>query len=115
MLNTQSSDKWQRIGRHRKAGILVPLFSIYSKNSIGIGDAEDLKLIIDWAKKTGNSIVQLLPMNEMGLFFCPYDSLSSFALEPMYISLGRLSAAKRKSIQDKIKSIKRRFPTGRRP
>ena len=71
----------------RRAGVLAPLFSIYSRKSLGIGDFVDLKLLIEWASLSGNSIVQLLPMNELGSLFCPYDSLSSFALEPAHISL----------------------------
>ncbi len=71
----------------KRAGVLIPLFTVYSKDSYGIGDLGDLKLVIDWAKLTANSIVQLLPMNEVGPLFCPYDALSSFALEPAYICL----------------------------
>ena len=77
----------KEILNHRRAGVLIPLFSIYSKDSFGIGDFRDLKLAVDWVQKTGSSILQLLPMNEMGPVFCPYDSFSSFALEPVYISL----------------------------
>ena len=87
LLNTKSADKWKRVGIQKMAGILVPLFSLYSKNSFGIGDFSDLKLLIDFASLTGNSIIQLLPVNEVGSLFCPYDSLSSFALEPVYIGL----------------------------
>lgn len=68
----------------RMAGVVSPLFSIYSEHSSGVGDFEDLKLLVDWCKKTGISIIQLLPMNEVGSLFCPYDSISSFAIEPMY-------------------------------
>ncbi len=88
---------------HKRAGVLAPLFSIYSKKSIGIGDFSDLKLLIDWAKETGNSIVQLLPMNEVGSLFCPYDSLSSFALEHAYASIK----------SPKMDTLKRAFPAGR--
>ena len=69
--------------------MLAPLFSVYSKNSLGIADFADLKLLIDWCVLTGNSILQLLPMNEMGSLHCPYDALSSFALEPVYLSLDK--------------------------
>jgi 4-alpha-glucanotransferase len=69
----------------RRAGVLAPLFSIYSERSLGIGDLEDLKPLIDWASECGYSIIQLLPMNEVGPTFCPYDSMSSFALEPAYV------------------------------
>ena len=90
LLNTKSADKWKRIGIEKRAGILAPLFSIYSKDSFGIGDFSDLKLLVDFTSLIGNSIIQLLPVNEVGSLFCPYDSLSSFALEPAYINLHSL-------------------------
>ncbi|HNS33035.1 MAG TPA: 4-alpha-glucanotransferase [bacterium] len=78
-----------RAGDERRSGVLAPLFSIYSTDSRGIGDFEDLRLLVDWCKKTGNSIIQLLPLNEVGSNFCPYESISSFALEPVYAAVGR--------------------------
>src|SRR4030042_1185989 len=81
----------------RRAGILAPLFSLYSENSLGIGDFEDLKLLIDWSSKCGYSIIQLLPMNEVGSTFCPYDSISSFALEPVYARLKPSSLPKKRA------------------
>jgi 4-alpha-glucanotransferase len=84
---TIARDSWNTVGFKKRAGVLIPLFSVYSRDSFGIGDLGDLKLVIDWAKATGNSILQLLPMNEMGGLFCPYDAVSSFALEPAYIYL----------------------------
>ena len=83
----------------RRAGILAPLFSIYSEDSLGIGDFEDLKLLIDWSSKCGYSIIQLLPMNEVGPTFCPYDSISSFALEPVYARLKPSGPGKIRSSQ----------------
>jgi len=82
-----SKDSWTKIDFKKRAGVLIPLFTVHSKHSYGIGDLGDLKLVIDWAKSTANSIIQLLPMNEVGGFFCPYDAVSSFALEPAYICL----------------------------
>ena len=99
LCSISSQKKWRKIGTHKRAGILTPLFSVYSKDSSGIGDFSDLKLLIDLAKNTGNSIIQLLPMNEVGALFCPYDSLSSFAMEPMYIALG-----------GEAKDLKKKFP-----
>jgi 4-alpha-glucanotransferase len=93
---TISKDNWMNIGFKKRAGILIPLFTVYSKDSFGIGDLGDLKLIVDWAKSTANSIVQLLPMNEVGPLFCPYDALSSFALEPAYICLKDFYSLKEK-------------------
>ncbi|MCK9572640.1 MAG: 4-alpha-glucanotransferase, partial [Candidatus Omnitrophica bacterium] len=87
LTNLLSKEQWQRVSTHKRSGALVPLFSVYSKKSLGIGDSADLKLVVDWAKLTGNSILQLLPLNELGGFNCPYDSVSSFALEPAYLCL----------------------------
>jgi len=90
----------------KKAGILIPLFSVYSENSFGVGDFGDLRLVVNWIRDTGNSVCQFLPMNEMGLGFCPYDALSSFALEPLYISLFDLTLPKDKSVKRQIDNLK---------
>jgi 4-alpha-glucanotransferase len=113
LLKTPSGDKWKRIGTQRRAGVLVPLFSVYSKKSIGIGEFRDLKLLIDWVKLSGNSIIQFLPLNELGLLFCPYDSISSFAFEPAYISLEDIPGANKSPIKTRINQLKKEFPTGK--
>lgn len=100
-----SSANWQNIGFKNRAGVLIPLFTVYSKNSYGVGDLGDLKLVIDWAKSTGNAIIQLLPMNEAGPLFCPYDALSSFALEPAYISLKDFSEISGKKFKSSTKDV----------
>lgn len=92
--NTASSGHWERLGYKKRSGILAPLFSVFSRNSCGIGDFSDIKFLVDLANKTGNSIIQFLPLNETGPTFCPYDSLSSFALDPAYLSLTGMVAAK---------------------
>jgi len=112
LLKTLSKDKWKRIGDRRRAGVLAPLFSVYSKKSVGIGDFADLKILVDWCAKTGNSILQLLPMNEIGPTFCPYDAVSSFALEPSYIALEGMPVRTDRSIDKKIAGLRKRFPTG---
>ena len=108
-----SQDMWDRIGSQKRSGILAALFSLYSKDSAGIGDFADLKLLIDWAGRTRNSIIQLLPMNEVGSVFCPYDSLSAFALEPSYICLRNIPSSKSKYVQNEAEKIKKDFPNGR--
>lgn len=109
----QLADKaWSRIGRQKRAGILVPLFSVFSKESAGIGDIEDIKLLVDWCAASGNSILQLLPMNEVGPLFCPYDSLSSFALDPMYMRLEGVDGADTDEARASIVKLKEAFPPG---
>lgn len=112
LLNTASRDKWLKLGSGKRAGVLVPLFSVYSRDSLGIGDLSDLRLIIDWSERTGNSVVQLLPMNEMGGNFCPYDALSSFALEPAYLSLQSIPCRNKNSLKTKINELRNKFSPG---
>ncbi|MDD2679820.1 MAG: 4-alpha-glucanotransferase, partial [Candidatus Omnitrophica bacterium] len=91
----------------KRAGVLAPLFSVYAKNSFGVGDTGDLKALLDWALKTDNSIIQLLPLNDMAGIFCPYDALSGFALEPLYLSLFDLDLPKDKSIKRQIEALRK--------
>ncbi|MCI7274274.1 4-alpha-glucanotransferase [bacterium] len=72
-------------------GCVIPVFSLRSKNSFGIGDFADLKLFVRWAADTGLQAVQLLPVNDttrMGTWHdsYPYNSVSVFALHPLYLS-----------------------------
>jgi len=106
LLKTLSASKWNKIGLSKRAGVLVPLFSVFSEESSGIGDLNDLKLLADWTHAAGGSILQLLPLNEMGTLCCPYDALSSFALEPAYLSLVKLDPPLPQSL---IREIKNNF------
>ncbi len=111
LLNTVSAVKWQKIGLNKRAGICLPLFAVYSKDSLSIGDFKDLELVVDFCVKSGISIIQLLPMNELGPLFCPYDSLSSFALEPVYISVKNLSTDN--DFLERAENIRDFYPTGK--
>ncbi len=113
LANTNSKEKWAKIGAQKRSGVLVPLFSVFSSDSAGIGDFNDLQMLVDWCQKTNNSILQLLPMNDVGSAFCPYDSLSSFALEPLYLSIKLLAMIMKLDIEADIKKIKKRFPLTR--
>jgi 4-alpha-glucanotransferase len=76
-------------GRH--AGALVPLFSIPSRDSWGIGEIPDLPRLAQWLKEGGLDIVQLLPVNEMADGQnSPYSALSAMAIDPIYIALGEI-------------------------
>ena len=76
----------------RGAGSAIPVFSLRSEKSWGIGDFSDLKLYIEWAAATGQCIVQTLPINDTTITRTwrdsyPYSANSSFALNPMYLDL----------------------------
>jgi len=112
-LKSISAQQWARIGLRKRAGIATPLFSIYSKKSIGIGEFPDLKLLIDWCQAVGMSIIQLLPMNDVGFPFTPYDAQSGFALEPMYLSLDHLVEVKTELYAKDIESLRKKFSVQR--
>jgi 4-alpha-glucanotransferase len=80
------NNKW------KGAGVSIPVFSLRSKNSFGVGEFNDLKLLTDWAKKTGLRMIQLLPVNDTittktYVDSYPYSSISAFALHPLYLNL----------------------------
>ncbi|MDE5627665.1 MAG: 4-alpha-glucanotransferase, partial [Candidatus Amulumruptor sp.] len=74
----------------RGAGVAIPVFSLRSAEDFGVGDFTDIKLMADWAALTGQTIIQLLPVNDTSMTGTwtdsyPYNSISSFALHPLYI------------------------------
>lgn len=76
----------------RAAGVSIPVFSLRSEHSYGVGDFGDLKRMIDWAVATGMKLIQVLPVNDtttMGYWdnSCPYNIISSFALHPHYLDV----------------------------
>jgi 4-alpha-glucanotransferase len=68
-----------------------------------------LKLLADWCKKTGMSIIQLLPMNDTGDDFAPYNSVSSFALDPMYLSIYNLKNTDITKFEKDLLKLKKNF------
>lgn len=112
LLTTLSKKQWEKIGVKRRAGIAVALFSLYSSKSIGIGELPDLKFLVNWCALTGMSLIQLLPMNDVGFNFRPYDAQSMFALDPMYLSLHELEGVDSKLFANEIKKLQRLFPVG---
>ncbi len=72
----------------RHTGALVPLFSIPSTRSWGIGEIPDLPRFAAWLRRAGLDFVMLLPVNEMGDGQnSPYSALSAMAIDPLYIAL----------------------------
>jgi 4-alpha-glucanotransferase len=72
----------------RRAGVLVPLFSIPSSRSWGIGEIHDIAPMARWLASAGQRLVQLLPINEMPPGeTSPYSALSATAIDPQFISM----------------------------
>ncbi|HNV85544.1 MAG TPA: 4-alpha-glucanotransferase [Candidatus Omnitrophota bacterium] len=109
-LEMKAGRQWKRIGTRRRAGIATPLFSVYSAESVGIGELPDLKPLVDWTRSVGMSLIQLLPLNDVGFDFRPYDAQSNFALDPMYLSLGQLTGAEIGPFRKNIEALRKLFP-----
>jgi 4-alpha-glucanotransferase len=74
--------------RARRAGVLIPLFSISSTHSWGIGEIGDIVPITRWLAASAHTILQLLPINELPVAeTSPYSALSAMAIDPQFISL----------------------------
>lgn len=85
-------DFWSDIPGWKGAGTAIPVFSLRTKDSFGSGEFMDLKKLVDWAALTGQSVIQLLPINDTTMSRSwedsyPYNANSSFALHPQYISI----------------------------
>ena len=79
----------------KAAGVAIPVFSLRSEASYGVGDFGDLKRMIDWAEVTHQKIVQILPINDTTITHTwtdsyPYSSISIYAFHPMYVDLSQL-------------------------
>ncbi|HZC45359.1 MAG TPA: 4-alpha-glucanotransferase, partial [Candidatus Acidoferrum sp.] len=75
----------------RSAGILIPLFSIRTRDDLGRGEILSLAPMIDFALSMGHRMIQLLPLDETGPDeLSPYSAMSVMAIDPMYISISGL-------------------------
>lgn len=90
------------------AGVAIPVFSLRSKNSFGVGEFADIRLLVDWAKSAGLKLIQLLPINDTTSTFSwmdsyPYSAISAFALHPLYINLWQVAG---KEYEDQLNTLK---------
>ncbi|MCW3105952.1 MAG: 4-alpha-glucanotransferase, partial [Segetibacter sp.] len=92
----------------RGAGVAIPVFSLRSANSFGVGEFPDLKLLVDWAKQVGLKLVQLLPVNDTTATHSftdsyPYAAISAFALHPLYLHLPSIVNKENQSLLTSLK------------
>ena len=81
------------------AGTLIPVFSLRSKGSFGVGDFGDLKMMIDWVAETSQRVLQVLPINDTTSTHTwtdsyPYSAISIFALHPQFADFRQLPEIK---------------------
>ena len=87
----------------KAAGVVVPVFSLRSEHSYGVGDFGDLRRMVDWAVETGMKFIQTLPVCDTttdGHWHnsYPYNITSVFALHPHYIDLEAAGTLKSKTL-----------------
>ncbi len=85
-------------GLYRAAGVAMPVFSLRSEKSLGVGEFADLKPFGDWAKGVGLKVIQILPINDTTSSHdwtdsYPYSAISVFALHPLYLRIDDLGYA----------------------
>ncbi|AWO00263.1 4-alpha-glucanotransferase [Chitinophaga alhagiae] len=76
----------------KAAGVAVPVFSLRSESSCGVGEFNDIPLLADWVEATGQRVIQLLPVNDTTVNYSftdsyPYAVVSAFALHPVYVNV----------------------------
>ena len=90
-----------------QSGVAVPLFSLYSRQSIGIGEFLDLIPFARWAAFCNFNIIQLLPVNDTGAESSPYSARSAFALNPVFINVQSVEGSS--EYEDEIQKGKTEF------
>ena len=96
------------------AGVSIPVFSLRSKESFGVGEFADIKLLVDWSKKVGLKLIQILPVNDTTathkwIDSYPYSAISAFALHPMYLNLEQAAGKHFNNLRDEILKEKERL------
>ncbi len=96
------------------AGVAVPVFSLRSSQSGGVGEFADLRLLVDWCRGSGLKLIQILPVNDTTATHTwvdsyPYAAISAFALHPLYLNLGQVAEGKNKKILTAIEEERQRL------
>lgn len=94
------------------AGVAIPVFSLRTKNSFGVGEFNDLKSLTDWAKEVGLKLIQILPVNDTSATNTsadsyPYAAISAFALHPVYINLDKVAGKKHTILLSRLESARK--------
>ncbi|MBS1627310.1 MAG: 4-alpha-glucanotransferase [Bacteroidetes bacterium] len=96
------------------AGVAIPVFSLRSEKNFGVGEFTDIKLLVDWNKKVGLKLIQLLPINDTTatntwVDSYPYAAISAFALHPLYLNLQQVAGKKYQTLFNKLETERKRL------
>lgn len=87
--------------------LVVPVSALRTKKSCGTGEFLDLIELAKLCKKAKISMIQVLPLNDTAFDSSPYNLVSAFALNPIYISLENLDGAE--NFDKEIKAVRNSF------
>jgi len=98
-------------GLWKGAGVAIPVFSIRSKESLGVGEFSDLKRMSEWAAAAGLQMLQVLPINDTTADYnwrdsYPYSAISVYALHPIYLHLDALPGIYDVIQEEELSSLK---------
>ncbi len=98
----------------RGAGCVIPVFSLRSEHSYGVGDFGDLSRMVDWVSITGQHVLQILPINDTTLTgrwtdSYPYNAISIYALHPIYADLEALPPLQDSILQKEYQEQKKKL------
>jgi 4-alpha-glucanotransferase len=96
------------------AGVAIPVFSLRSERSFGVGEFTDLKLLADWCRRGGLKLIQILPINDTTASYTwldsyPYSAISAFALHPMYLNLSGIAAEENQKLLAEMEPERKRL------
>ena len=94
------------------AGTVIPIFSLRSEGSFGVGDFGDLKMMVDWCDKTKQRVLQVLPINDTNMTKTwqdsyPYNSISIYALHPQYTDFRQLPPIKDEAKRTEMEQLRK--------
>ncbi len=95
-------------------GVAIPVFSLRSERSFGVGEFTDLKLLGDWCKQAGLKLIQILPINDTiatktWTDSYPYAAISAFALHPLYLNIAEVASDQNKKLLEELEVERRRL------
>jgi 4-alpha-glucanotransferase len=98
----------------RGAGVAIPVFSLRSEKSFGVGEFLDLKPLADWCRQVGLKLIQILPVNDTiathsWMDSYPYAAISAFALHPLYLNLSRVVEDENRNLLAKLEPERKRL------
>lgn len=98
----------------RGAGVAIPVFSLRTEDSWGVGEFTALKRLADWAAVSGLKLIQILPVNDTTATHTwvdsyPYAAISAFALHPLYLDVAQVAGSRQKSLLREVEPERQRL------